>query len=327
MLAYILRRIALMIPVLFTISVIAFVIIQLPPGDFLTTLQSSVAASGGGMSNDTVELLRQRYGLDQPIHVQYLRWIAGFPSGDFGYSFEWNTPVWPLVRDRLGYTVILGLLSLTFMFGIAIPVGLYSATHQYSLRDNLMTGLTFLGLAIPGFLLALIYLFVGGVVLRLPIGGVLSPAFADAPLSLAKVADYAIHLIAPAIILGFEGTAQLVRIMRGNTLDVLGKQFIITARAKGLKESVVIRKYAVRPALNPLISVLGLEIPKIINASILVGVVLSLPTTGPLFLRALLSQDMYLAGTFLLLMAAILMLSNLLADIALAWLDPRITYS
>jgi peptide/nickel transport system permease protein len=327
MLAYILRRIALMVPVLFTISVISFVIIQLPPGDFLTTLQAAVASSGGGMSNETVELLRQQYGLDQPVSIQYLRWIAGFPRGDFGYSFEWNSPVWPLVRDRLGYTIILGIMSLTFMFGIAIPIGLYSATHQYSLGDNLMTGIAFIGLAIPGFLLALIYLFVGGVVLRLPIGGVLSPEFSDAPMSAAKAADYALHLIAPAIILGLEGTAQLVRIMRSNTLDVLGKQFITTARAKGLKERVVITKYAVRPALNPLVSVLGLEIPKIINASILVGVVLSLPTTGPLFLRALLSQDMYLAGTFLLLMAMILMVSNLLADIALAWLDPRITYS
>jgi peptide/nickel transport system permease protein len=327
MLAYILRRIVLMIPVLLTISIIAFVIIQLPPGDFLTTLQSVVAASGGGMSNETVELLRQRYGLDQPIYVQYLQWIAGFPRGDFGYSFEWNSPVWPLVRDRLGYTIVLGILSLTFMFGIAIPVGLYSATHQYSASDNILTGLTFVGLAIPGFVLALIYLFVGGVILRLPIGGVQSPAFADAPLSVAKVVDYGLHLIAPAIILGFEGTAQLMRIMRSNTLDVLGKQFITTARAKGLSERVVINKYAVRPALNPLISVLGLEIPKIINASILVGVVLSLPTTGPLFLRALQSQDMYLAGTFLLLMATILMISNLLADIALAWVDPRITYS
>jgi peptide/nickel transport system permease protein len=316
-----------MIPVLFTISVISFTVIQLPPGDFLTTLQASVAASGGGMSNETVVLLRERYGLDQPVHIQYLRWISGFPTGDFGYSFEWNTPVWPLVRDRLGYTIILGILSLTFMFGIAIPVGLYSATHQYSPSDNLLTGLTFVGLAIPGFLLALLYLFVGGVVLRLPIGGVLSPVFADAPLSAAKVADYTVHLLAPAIILGLEGTAQLVRIMRSNTLDVLGKQFITTARAKGLKERVVIRKYAVRPALNPLVSVLGLEIPKIINASILVGVVLSLPTTGPLFLRALQSQDMYLAGTFLLLMATILMFSNLLADIALAWLDPRISYT
>jgi peptide/nickel transport system permease protein len=327
LLAYILRRVALMIPMLLAISVISFTIIQLPPGDFLTTLQASVASSGGGMSNDTVTLLRSQYGLDQPVYIQYLRWVGGFVRGDFGYSFEWNTPVWPLVSSRLGYTILLGLLSLTFMFGIAIPVGLYSATHQYSLSDNLMTGLTFVGLAIPGFLLALLYLFVGGVILRLPVGGVQSPAFADMPWSMARVADYAWHLIVPALILGLEGTAQLVRIMRGNTLDVLGKQYITTARAKGLAERVVIGKYAVRPALNPLISVLGLEIPKIINASILVGVVLSLPTTGPLFLRALLSQDIYLAGTFLLLMATILMVSNLLADIALAWLDPRITYS
>lgn len=327
MLAYILRRVALMIPMLIAISIISFTIIQLPPGDFLTTLQASVASSGGGMSNDTVVLLRSQYGLDQPVYVQYLRWVGGFFRGDFGYSFEWNTPVWPLVSGRLGYTIILGILSLTFMFGIAIPVGLYSATHQYSIPDNLMTGLTFVGLAIPGFLLALLYLFIGGVILRIPVGGVQSPAFSEAPWDLARIIDYGWHLIVPALILGLEGTAQLVRIMRGNTLDVLGKQYITTARAKGLSERVVIGKYAVRPALNPLISVLGLEIPKIVNASILVGVVLSLPTTGPLFLRALLSQDIYLAGTFLLLMATILMLSNLLADIALAWLDPRITYS
>ncbi len=327
MIAYILRRIALMIPMLIAISMISFVIIQLPPGDFLTTLQASVASSGGGMSNDTVALLRQQYGLDQPIYIQYWRWISGFVRGDFGYSFEWNTPVWPLVSSRLGYTINLGILSLIFMFGIAIPVGLYSATHQYSLTDNLMTGLTFVGLAIPGFLMALLYLFVGGVILRLPVGGVQSPQFADAPWDMARTIDYILHLIAPALILGLEGTAQLVRIMRSNTLDVLGKQYITTARAKGLSERKVISKYAIRPALNPLISVLGLEIPKIINASILVGVVLSLPTTGPLFLRALQSQDIYLAGTFLLLMAVILMVSNLIADIVLAWVDPRITYS
>jgi peptide/nickel transport system permease protein len=327
LIAYILRRIALMIPMLIAISMISFVIIQLPPGDFLTTLQASVASSGGGMSNDTVALLRQQYGLDQPIYIQYWRWISGFVRGDFGYSFEWNTPVWPLVSSRLGYTINLGILSLIFMFGIAIPVGLYSATHQYSLTDNLMTGLTFVGLAIPGFLMALLYLFVGGVILRLPVGGVQSPQFADAPWDMARTIDYILHLIAPALILGLEGTAQLVRIMRSNTLDVLGKQYITTARAKGLSERKVISKYAIRPALNPLISVLGLEIPKIINASILVGVVLSLPTTGPLFLRALQSQDIYLAGTFLLLMAVILMVSNLIADIVLAWVDPRITYS
>ncbi len=327
MFAYILRRIALMIPMLFVISAISFTVIQLPPGDFLTTLQAAVAASGGGMSNETVELLRRQYGLDQPLIVQYFRWISGFPRGDFGYSFEWNTPVWPLVSGRLGYTVLLGLLSLTFMFGIAIPIGIYSATHQYSLGDNLLTGLTFVGLAIPGFLLALIYLFVGGVVLRLPIGGTLSPEFRDAPWSIAKAVDYGLHLLVPALILGLDGTAQMVRIMRSNTLETLGKQYVTTARAKGLPERTVVNKYAVRPALNPLVSVLALEIPKIINASILVGVVLSLPTTGPLFLRALLSQDMYLAGTFLLLMATMLLVANLIADIALALLDPRITYT
>jgi len=326
MLAFILRRIVTMIPMLLVISMISFAIIQLPPGDFLTTLQAEVGASGGGMSADTVTLLRQQYGLDQPIYVQYLKWIAGFPRGDFGYSFEWSSPVWPLISSTLGYTLLLGLASLLFMFGAAIPIGIYSATHQHSLGDNLLTGLTFIGLSIPGFLLALILLFVGGVVLRLPVGGLQSAEFANAPLSAAKVLDYLNHLWPPAVILALAGAAQLVRIMRSSMLDVLSQQFITTARAKGLKERVVINKYAVRPALNPLVSVLAMEIPKIINASILVGVVLSLPTTGPLFLRSLLSQDIYLAGTFLLLMAVMLLVANLLADIALAWIDPRISY-
>jgi peptide/nickel transport system permease protein len=326
MLAYILRRILTMIPVLFVISIISFVIIQLPPGDFLSTLQAEVASSGGGMSADTVALLRVQYGLDQPVYIQYLRWIAGFARGDFGYSFEWSSPVWPLISSTLGYTLLLGAVSLVFMFGLAIPIGIYSATHQHSLGDNLLTGLAFLGLSIPGFLLALIYLFVGGVVLRIPIGGVQSPEFANAPMSAAKVFDYFNHLWPPALILALAGAAQLVRIMRSNMLDVLSQQYVTTARAKGLKERDVINKYVVRPALNPLISVLAMEIPKIINSSILVGVVLSLPTTGPLFLRSLLSQDMYLGGTFLMLMAVMLLVANLLADIALAWIDPRITY-
>jgi peptide/nickel transport system permease protein len=326
MLAFILRRIVTMIPILLVISMISFAIIQLPPGDFLTTLQAEVASSGGGMSADTVALLRQQYGLDQPIYVQYYKWIVGFPRGDFGYSFEWSSPVWPLISSTLGYTLLLGFVSLLFMFGAAIPIGIYSATHQHSLGDNLLTGLTFIGLSIPGFLLALIFLFVGGVVLRLPVGGLQSPEFANAPLSAAKALDYLNHLWPPAVILALAGAAQLVRIMRSSMLDVLSQQFITTARAKGLKERMVINKYAVRPALNPLVSVLAMEIPKIINASILVGVVLSLPTTGPLFLRSLLSQDVYLAGTFLLLMAVMLLVANLLADIALAWIDPRITY-
>lgn len=326
MLAYILRRLLTMIPTLFIISIISFAIIQLPPGDFLTTLQAEVAASGGGMSNDMVALLRQQYGLDQPLYIQYFNWIAGFPRGDFGYSFEWSSPVWPLISSTLGYTLLLGGVSLVFMFGMAIPIGIYSATHQHSFGDNLLTGITFIGLSIPGFLLALIYLFVAGVVLRIPVGGLYSPAYAEAPMSLGKLLDYLNHLWPPALILALGGAAQLVRIMRSNMLDVLSQQYITTARAKGLKERTVINKYAVRPALNPLVSVLAMEIPKIINASILVGVVLSVPTTGPLFLRSLLSQDIYLAGTFLMLMAAMLLIANLLADVALAWIDPRIAY-
>ncbi len=326
MLIFILRRILTMIPVLIVISMISFAIIQLPPGDFLTTLQSEVGASGGGMSADTVVLLRQQYGLDQPIYIQYLKWIAGFPRGDFGYSFEWSSPVAPLIGSTLGYTLVLGIVSLIIMFGVAIPVGIYSATHQHSLGDNILTGLAFVGLSIPGFLLALIFLYVGGVVLRLPVGGVISQEYAQAPMSVGKAIDYINHLWPPALILALAGAAQLVRIMRSNMLDVLSQQYITTARAKGLSERVVINKYAVRPTLNPLISVLALEVPKIINSSILVGVVLSLPTTGPLFLRSLLSQDVYLAGTFLLLMAVMLLFANLLADIALAWVDPRITY-
>jgi peptide/nickel transport system permease protein len=326
MLGYMLRRMLWMIPTLLVISAVTFAIVQLPPGDFLTTLQAEVGASGGGMHAETVALLRQQYGLDQPIYVQYLRWIAGFPRGDFGYSFEWSSPVWPLIRSSLGYTVLLGIVSLVFMFGIAVPIGVYSATHQHSLGDHLLTGLTFVGLAVPSFLLALLYLFVVGVVLRLPVGGAISPELVDAPWSATKLLDFLNHLWPPALILALAGAAQLVRIMRSSMLDVLSQPYITTARAKGLPERVVINKYAVRPALNPLVSVLAMEVPKIINSSILVGVVLAVPTTGPLFLRALLSQDLYLAGTLLMLMAALQLVANLLADLALAWIDPRISY-
>ncbi len=326
MLAYITRRLLAMIPLLFLVSIITFIIIQLPPGDYFTSLQASIAETGGGQDAQTYEILRQRYGLDQPMYVQYLRWIQGFPQGDFGWSLEWNAPVWPLVRSRLAYTVLLGLLSLLLTVSYAIPVGIWSSTHQYSFSDNALSLIGFLGLSLPGFLLALLWLFIGAIVLDIPVGGVVSPEFRDAPMSAEKLISYWNHLWPPAIILGLASTAQLQRIMRSSMLDVLNQQFITTARAKGLAESAVINKYAVRVAINPMISVLALEIPKIISESALVGIVLSLPTTGPLFLRALLTQDMYLAGTFLLFMTLILMLSNLLADIALAWADPRIAY-
>jgi peptide/nickel transport system permease protein len=316
-----------MIPTLVIVSIVTFIIIQLPPGDFFTTRAIEIALSGGGQDKETVEKMRERYRMDDPLYVQYLRWVSGFPRGDFGWSLEWNSPVLPIVLRRMGYTIQVGGLSLLFMMGVAIPIGIYSATHQYSIGDHALSLVGFLGLSLPGFLLALLWMFLGIIVLRIPVGGEMSLEMAEQPWSLAKLLDYLNHLWPPAVILGLASTAQLQRIMRGNLLDVMGQQYITTARAKGLKERKVVNKYAVRVAINPLISVMAMEVPKIISESTIVGIVMSVPTTGPLLLRALLTQDMYLAGTFLLFMTLLLMVSNLLADIALAWADPRIVYT
>jgi peptide/nickel transport system permease protein len=327
MLAYVGRRILGMIPTLVIVSIVTFIIIQLPPGDFWTTRAIEIALSGGGQDKETVEKMRERYHMDDPLYVQYLRWVSGFPRGDFGWSLEWNSPVLPIVLGRMGYTIQVGGLSLLFMMGVAIPIGIYSATHQYSFGDHALSLVGFLGLSLPGFLLALLWMFIGIIVLRIPVGGEISLKMAEQPWSLAKLLDYLNHLWPPAVILGLASTAQLQRIMRGNLLDVMGQQYITTARAKGLKERKVVNKYAVRVAINPLISVIAMEVPKIISESTIVGIVMSVPTTGPLLLRSLLSQDMHLAGTFLLFMTLLLMVSNLLADIALAWADPRIVYT
>jgi peptide/nickel transport system permease protein len=276
------------------------------------------------MDEATVENLRRQYGLDQPLLLRYVTWIGGFPRGDFGYSLDWKRPVSELIVDRLSLTLLLSLFSFIIMWVIAIPIGIYSARNQYSLSDNLLTLFGFFGLSVPDFLLGLVYLFVGIFVFGVSVTGLYSAEMEKAPWSLAKVLDLANHLFWPALILGVGGMAQLIRIMRGSLLEVLGQQFITTARAKGLRENVVINKYAVRVAINPLISVMGLQLPNLINGATVLGIVLSLPTTGPMFTRALLSQDMYLAGSFLLFLSLILMLGNLLADIALAWVDPRI---
>lgn len=315
-----------MFPTLLIISFVTFIIIQLPPGDFVTSVQAEIAATGGGMDAATVEALRVRYGLDKPKIVQYWRWISGFPRGDFGYSLEWNAPVWDVIGVRLGWTLLLSGLALVFMWVVSIPIGVYSAKHQYSLGDNLFSFLGFVGLSIPDFMLSLIWLVVGTLVLGLPAYGLFSPEMVDAPWSMAKFLDLLAHLWAPVVIMGVVGTAELIRIMRGNLLEVLNQQYITTARAKGLPEKTVVRKYAVRMAINPLISVLGMQIPKMISSSIIVGLVLSIPTIGPIFLRSLTTQDMYLAGAILMFMSVMLLISNLLADIALAWVDPRIRY-
>lgn len=326
MLAYIGRRVLGMIPTLIIVSIVTFLIIQLPPGDFFTTLQAQLAETGSGQDTETVKQMQERYGLDKPLHVQYFRWVSGFPRGDFGWSLEWASPVLPIVLKRMGYTMLVGALSLVFMLVVAVPIGIYSATHQYSIGDHVLSFFGFLGLSVPGFLLGLLWMFIGVIVLRIPVGGAISPEMADKPWSVTKVLDYVNHLWPPAVVLGLASTAQLQRIMRGNLLDVMGQQYITTARAKGLKERTVVNRYAVRVAINPVISVMAMEVPKIISQSTIVGIVMAVPTAGPLLLRALLSQDMYLAGTFLLFMSLLLMVSNLLADIALAWSDPRIVY-
>lgn len=327
MITYIIRRILAIIPMLLVISFISFAVIELPEGDFFTTLQAVQGASGGGMSNETAELLRERYGLDEAFLPRYLKWISGFPRGDFGYSFEWTTDVWSLIDDRVWYTILLGTASIVVMVGIGVPIGIYSATHQYSPGDLLLSTWAFLGLSVPGFLLALLWIYLGGIVLGWDVIGFQSREFLDAPMSVAKAWDFFWHLWPPAIILGLASTAQLMRIMRNGMLDTMNQQYVTTARAKGLAEKTVINKYVVRAALNPVVSVVALEIPKIISSSILIGMVMSVPTTGQLFLRSLLSQDMYVAGTFLMIMSLMLLIANLIADLTLAWLDPRIIYS
>jgi peptide/nickel transport system permease protein len=308
------------------VSILTFIIIQLPPGDFLTTLSIQAAQTGSSMDEGAMEALRRQYGLDQPMFVQYLSWIAGFPRGDFGYSIEWKTPVADLIGSRLGFTLMYSLLALVFTWIIAIPIGIYSATHQYSWGDVLLTFLGFVGLSVPAFMLGLVYLFVAAFWFNSSVGGLMSPGLEDAPWSGAKILDVANHLIWPTIIVGLAGTAQLIRIMRGNLLEILGQQYVTTARAKGLAENIVVNKYAVRVAINPLISVMGMELPNLINGATLLGIVLSLPTIGPMFLNALKNQDIYLAGTILLMLAILLMFGNLLADLTLAWVDPRIRY-
>jgi peptide/nickel transport system permease protein len=326
MVAYISRRLLAMIPTLVLISIITFIIIQLPPGDFFTTLQAEVAATGGGQNKETIQKLQEIWGLNEPLYVQYWKWIQGWFRLDFGWSLAYNAPVWDVVASKLAFTLYIGFLSLIFMVAVSFPIGIYSATHQYSVGDHVLSAVGFLGLCLPGFLVALLWMFIGIVALRVDVGGLVSREMQNAPLSLEKAKDYLIHLLPAVFVLGLSSTAQLQRIMRSNMLDVLGQQHIITARAKGLKERVVINKYAVRLAINPLISVMALEIPKVINQSALVGIVMMLPTLGPIYLHALLTQDVYLSGTILLVMVLMLMLSNLLADIILAIADPRIVY-
>ncbi len=316
-----------MVITLFLVSILGFCIISLPPGTFLDVKISELRAQGTNTSEDQIKYLQDRYNLNDPLYVQYWGWITGFIRGDFGRSFQYNRPVSELIGDRLLNTVILSITTMLFTWIVALPIGIYSACNKYSLGDNIFTFIGFLGLAIPNFLLALIFMVIGATVFNQPIGGLFSEAFYDAPWSIARFIDLLKHLWIPIIVIGTSGTAGLIRVMRSNLLDILNQQYVQTARAKGLKENTVIYKHAVRNALHPLIMSLGMSLPRIISGSTVVSLVLNLKTTGPIYFKALRSQDMFLAGTFLMFMAVMLVIGNLLADILLAWVDPRIKYT
>lgn len=325
MLAYIGRRLIYSFIMLILVSFVSFIIIELPPGDFLTQKLQELQARGDRSAEMRIEEYRARYGLDKPLLERYWIWISNFIQGDFGESFEFERPVAELIGQRLGMTVVLALSTLVVTWAIAIPVGVYSATHQYTTGDQIITTLSFIGLGMPSFLLALIVLFFAVMVLDQDIGGLFSREFKDAPWSLAKLWDLLKHLWIPTLIGAVTGTAGLVRIMRGNLLETLGQPFVEAARARGLKNRTVTWKHAVRVAINPLIVILGTEaFPSILVGNILMARVLNLPTIGPLYINALVGQDMYMAGTVLVFIVAMIMLGSLLADIALAALDPRI---
>lgn len=328
MLEYMIRRILYMIPTLIVISIVAFLVIQLPPGDYLTAMVAQLRAEGEFIEDSELAALERRYGLGQPIYVQYFKWTSGIVlRGDFGHSFQWNRPVADLIWQRLALTVALSLSTLLFTWVVAFPVGIFSAVRQYSVPDYVVTFLGFIGLATPNFLLALVLMWISFRYFNQSVGGLFSPEYVESPWSFGKVIDLIKHLWIPMIILGTSGTAGLIRTMRANMLDEISQPYVTTARAKGLTERKLLTKYPVRVSLIPFVSTVGWTLPVLISGSTIVSVVLSLQTTGPLLYRALTSQDMYLAGSFILMLSVLTVIGTLISDILLAWIDPRIRYT
>lgn len=324
MIAYMIRRILLAILTIWAITVLSFLIIQLPPGDFVDTYANTMSSGGAGITEGEKQALREQYGIDQPIYVQYLKWMGLIAQGNFGMAIEWGRPVLDVIGDRLALTIVISLSAIVFTWALALPIGIYSAVNRYSFFDYLFTFVGFIGLAIPGFMLALIVMYVGFTQFGASVGGLFSAEYADAPWSWEKVWDLITHLPIPAIVLGVSGTAQMIRIMRSNLLDELRKPYVMTARARGLAETRVIMKYPVRVALNPFISTIGYLLPYVVSGSIIVSMVLSLPTVGPLLLKSLIAQDMFLAGTIVLLLGVLTVIGTLISDLLLMWVDPRI---
>jgi peptide/nickel transport system permease protein len=324
MIAYIARRLLIAIATVWAISVVAYAIIQLPPGDFVDSYIARLSSSGSMVSMQEAEAMREQYGLNKPIWVQYWKWITRVVRGDFGVSLEWNRPVNEVIGDRLWLTIVISIAAIILTWGIALPIGIYSAVRQYSIADYIFTFVGFVGLAVPNFLLALIIMYLGFRFFDASIGGLFSAQYELAPWSWAKVWDLMAHLPLPALILALAGTAQLIRIMRANLLDELRRPYVTTARARGLQEWRVIVKYPVRAALNPFASTIGYLLPFVVSGSIVVSLVLSLPTVGPLLLRSLLAQDMFLAGAIVLLLGVMTVIGTFLSDLMLMWIDPRI---
>jgi peptide/nickel transport system permease protein len=324
MLTYLARRIGLGLLTIWAVSVLSFVIIQLPPGDFVSAYIAKLEVQGTAVSQAEANALRAQYGLEQPMVVQYAKWIFQVVQGNFGQSLDYARPVADVIGDRLWLTMVVTLAAILFTWVVALPIGIYSAVRQYSIGDYIFTFLGFFGLAVPSFLLALVLMYVGVVVFGASVGGLFSPEYVNAPWSLAKVWDLAKHLPIPAVVLGLAGTAELMRIMRANLLDELRKPYVVTARAKGLSERNAILKYPVRVALNPFASTIAFLFPQIVSGTIIVSLVLGLPTVGPVLLAALLSQDMFLAGTIVLLIGVMTVIGILVSDLVLVWLDPRI---
>ena len=313
-----------MIPTLFAISIITFVIIHLPPGDYLSTYIAELQSQGENVDIAKIEALRAQYGLDKSMVEQYCFWVLGLLQGDLGFSFEYQLPVSEVVGDRLLLTLILNFTTIIFIWLVSFPIGIYSATHQYSWGDYGLTFVGFIGLATPNFLLALILLYFANVWFGTSIGGLMDPIYIDQPWSTAKFLSVLEHLWVPVVVIGTSGTASMIRRLRANMLDELQKQYVITAKAKGLHPLKALIKYPLRTSLNPFIADIGNMLPQIISGSAIVSMVLSLPTTGPMLISALQSQDMYLAGSFLIFLALLTVVGMFLSDLALAWLDPRI---
>jgi peptide/nickel transport system permease protein len=328
MLRYVIKRLVYMVPTLFGMSIIAFLIIQLPPGDYLSSMLASMADSGINVDQSQVERYREIYGFGDPVLVQYWKWISGILfRGDFGHSFEWNRPVIDLIMERMGSTLMISVAALIFVWAVSLPIGIYSAVRRHSFGDHAFTLLGFIGLAVPNFILALVLMYISYKFLGQTVGGLFSREYVDAPWSWEKFTDLLAHLWIPLIVIGTNGTAALIRILRANLTDELNKPYVVTAKAKGLPEYKVVLKYPVRIALNPFVSAIGWVLPELISGVTITAIVLNLPMVGPLLLRALTVQDMYLAGSIILILGVLTLIGMLLSDILLAILDPRIRFN